>query len=183
MAAAPPAPEASDGSAEAEAAVPRNQGDPSATATAERRARSPKAAPAPEAAPGPDAAPGVAPAGSVDEAIRAVVGGGAGLPPGLGLFLRSARVAEENADSAVIELPPGPGMEMLEDPNARRALSRALSERLGRALTIDVQPMGAERAPTRLTPERVREDQVRKRSQEEPALDRAVREWDLELLD
>ena len=136
--------------------------------------------------PAPAPRPAPAPPGSmqsVEDALRSVIqDGGAGLPPGLGLFLRSARVVESGED-ATLELPAGPGMEMLEDPRARKSLQDALSARVGRTVALEVRESGAERAPTRLTPERVREDQVRKLSREEPALDQAVREWDLELLD
>ena len=108
--------------------------------------------------------------------------GAAGLPAGLGLFLRSARVTEEGG-AAVLEMAPGPGLEMLEEPRARRTLQDLIAERAGRPIRLEVRPAGAERATVRLTPDRIREDQVRKLSSEEPALDRAVREWDLELLD
>ncbi|NIP79042.1 MAG: hypothetical protein GWM90_07500, partial [Gemmatimonadetes bacterium] len=37
--------------------------------------------------------------------------------------------------------------------------------------------------PTRLTPEKLRDEAIQRLSDEEPALDRAVKEWDLEMLD
>ncbi|HUG41361.1 MAG TPA: DNA polymerase III subunit gamma/tau [Longimicrobiales bacterium] len=163
-----------------------------ATPAAEARpapATPPAAAPATPPGATPAGAPAAAPATpaaaeSVEQALRAVVQeGGVGLPAGLGLFLRSARLAGETRDSASLELPPGPGIDMLEDSRTRRALEDALSARVGRPLRLEVRAAGAENAPGRLTPEVVREEQVRKLSREEPALDRAVREWDLELLD
>ncbi|HUE76695.1 MAG TPA: DNA polymerase III subunit gamma/tau [Longimicrobiales bacterium] len=121
---------------------------------------------------------------SVEQAVRSVVDeGAAGLPPGLGLFLRTARVVEGNGDVTLLELAPGPGIEMLEEPRARKSLQDAISQRVGRELKLEIREAGTDAEAARLTPERVREDQVRKLSREEPALDRAVREWDLEMLD
>ncbi|MBW3555089.1 MAG: DNA polymerase III subunit gamma/tau, partial [Gemmatimonadetes bacterium] len=135
-------------------------------------------------APAASTPPIAASASTVEDALRGIVqDGGAGLPPGLGLFLRSGRITEAREGVVTLEIPAGPGMEMLADPRAQKSLEDALSTRVGRPITLEVRSAGAERAPTRLTPERVREDQVRKLSREEPALDRAVREWDLELLD
>jgi DNA polymerase-3 subunit gamma/tau len=126
-------------------------------------------------------APGAATAA---EAVRAIAAGGAGLPSGLGLFLRTARVTEEG-DRVVLEMPPGPGLELLEGSvGAARTLQSALEERLGRPVELAIRaPSEPGEETARLTPERVREDQVRKLSAEEPALDRAVEEWDLEMLD
>ena len=175
------APPSGSGGASAGGRAPR--GAAAATAAASPAAASPAVAapPAPEvpvAPPAPRAS-----ALSAEQALRAVVQeGAAGLPAGLGLFLRGARVTEEGG-AAVLEMAPGPGLEMLEEPRARRTLQDLIAERAGRPIRLEVRPAGAERATVRLTPESIREDQVRKLSSEEPALDRAVREWDLELLD
>ena len=121
---------------------------------------------------------------SAESALRDIAGGSAGLPSGLGLFLRTATVREAD-DAVVVEMPVGPGLEMLEDdPRAVRALRAALSERMGREIALEVRAADGEEAePTRLTAEKVRNDEVKRLAEEEPALDRAVQEWDLEMLD
>ncbi|MGK7313173.1 MAG: DNA polymerase III subunit gamma/tau [Candidatus Longimicrobiales bacterium M2_2A_002] len=143
------------------------------------------------------AAPGGTPAGagsaggtstatlSPEAALREVAGGGAALPSGLGLFLRTASVTEPEPGRVVLEMPDGPGLELLEsDVRAVRALQGALSERLGREIALEVRAAnGGEATATRLTAEKVRDDEVKRLSEEEPALDRAVQEWDLEMLD
>jgi DNA polymerase-3 subunit gamma/tau len=140
--------------------------------------------PAPEP---PSAATATAtrPAMTAADAVREIAASGNGGPlSGLGLFLRTATVVEER-DRVVVEMPPGPGIERLEgSAGALRSLQEALEERLGRSIELEVRTAtAADREAARLTPERVREDQVRKLSAEEPALDRAVEQWDLEMLD
>ncbi len=119
------------------------------------------------------------------QAVRSIAAGGnAGLPSGLGLFLRTAAVSEEG-DRVVVEMPAGPGIELMEEsPTAARTLQDALSDALGRPIELEVRTSeGGGAQAVRLTPERVRQDQVQKLSSEEPGLDRAVQEWDLEMLD
>ena len=156
--------------------------------------------PGPDPEPEPEgAAPGKAPTGtmrslsstptrprstSADEALRDIVTtGNSGLPPGLGLFLRTASVATETADRVVLEMPPGPGLEMLDDPRSHRALEDAFGKRIGHAVALEVHGAEGAAAPDRLTPEKLRDEQVRRLSEEEPALDRAVQEWDLEMIE
>jgi hypothetical protein len=153
------------------------------------------AAPAPEgageagveedAASGEDPARSVGPLSSAEQAVRDVVAaGGAGLPSGLGLFLRGARVTEGPVGRVVVEMPNGPGHELLDsDPRARQALQRAVGQRLGRDVELDVRSAGERADQPRLTPDALRARQVDQLTGEEPALDRAVKEWDLEMLD
>ncbi|MFW6202636.1 MAG: hypothetical protein ACOC8B_08655, partial [Gemmatimonadota bacterium] len=88
-----------------------------------------------------------------------------------------------------LELPAGPGLERLTaDVTARRELETAFARRLGRSITLEVVPNGggeAGEAPNgpRLSPEQVKRDRLERLAREEPALRRAVEEWDLELLD
>ncbi|HUH12669.1 MAG TPA: hypothetical protein VMK65_06145, partial [Longimicrobiales bacterium] len=119
-----------------------------------------------------------------EAALRALAVGGEGLPPGLGFFLRAARVVEEAGGRVVLEVPAGPGLERLSEPAASGALATALGRRLGRKLELEVCGVdGAGRAAERLTPERLREEQLRRMVQEEPVLGKAVKELDLELLE
>jgi DNA polymerase III subunit gamma/tau len=123
---------------------------------------------------------------SAEQVVREIVArGSAALPSGLGLFLRSARIEEEGDGRVVVEMPAGPGRELLdESPRAQRALQDAISERLGRSVRLEVRSSAAPPAEqTRLTPERLREQQLSQLTREEPSLDRAVQEWDLEMLD
>jgi hypothetical protein len=103
----------------------------------------------------------------------------------LRFFLRAAHVAAVDGERVVLELPPGPGLErMTSDPGVRRMLANALAERLGRAVELEVREAGAGSGPpARLTPERVREEQLKRLAREEPVLGKAVQEWELELLE
>jgi len=93
----------------------------------------------------------------------------------------------------VLELPPGPGIErLLGDPAVFEAVRRGLSDELGRAILVEVRQHGGNSGGTgigqasgraRITPEKVKSDQLARLSQSEPALRSAVREWDLELMD
>jgi DNA polymerase III subunit gamma/tau len=122
---------------------------------------------------------------SAEEVVREIAASGnAGLPSGLGLFLRGARVTEEPAGRVVVEMPPGPGQELLEsDARARDALRSAVVKRLGRDVELAVRGAGGPAEKVRLTPDTLRARQVDQLTGEEPALDRAVKEWDLEMLD
>jgi DNA polymerase III subunit gamma/tau len=142
--------------------------------------------PEPESRSASDATPAQA-AGvrSAEEVVREIAASGnAGLPSGLGLFLRGARVTEEPAGRVVVEMPPGPGYELLEsDARARDALRSAVVKRLGRDVELAVRGAGGPADQVRLTPDTLRARQVDQLTGEEPALDRAVKEWDLEMLD
>jgi hypothetical protein len=96
----------------------------------------------------------------------------------------------DEGESAVLDMPPGPALERLSgDPVALQALGKALSAELGRTIRLRVEGVGT--GPTaapppaapRLTPERVRSDQLDRLASADPLLSRAVRDWDLELLD
>jgi len=137
------------------------------------------AAPAP--AKGPAVGAGVP---ALESALNAVVESGEGVPPGLGIFIKVARVVEVAGDRVCIELPPGPGLERLTaDAAARRALQEALAARVGRPLRLEVRPHGAGQTAERITPERLKVERLARLVQEEPVLGRAVEEWDLELQD
>ncbi len=122
--------------------------------------------------------------GSVEAALRYLMDHD-GLPPGLGPFFRVARVAEEGEGRAVIELPPGPALERLADGSvALRTLEAALADRIGRPLHVEIRPPDPGARPReRLTPQKVKNDRLARISREEPALGRAVEEWDLEIVE
>jgi hypothetical protein len=116
-----------------------------------------------------------------------VIEEGTGVPAGTGLFLRAAAVAVEEPGVVRVELPPGsPALERLATPTARRPLEDALGRRLGARISL---AFGAASAPgdgaaaPLITAESARRDRLRRLSEEEPLLARAVQEWDLELVE
>ncbi len=131
--------------------------------------------------------PAANPATDAETALRELVAERR-VPGGLGIFLKAATLAQPAPDRITLAVPDGPGLERLADPAARAALEAALSDRLGRALRVDVRPAGDAEAgpatpPPRLTPERVRGEKLARLTREQPTLERAVEEWDLELLE
>jgi hypothetical protein len=108
-------------------------------------------------------------------------------------FLRAAEVIEDRGDVIVVELPPGPGLERLvAEPTIFEAVRGALSNELGRAVMLELRQRGGVgepatgrdgAGPARITPEKVKSDQLSRLAQSRPAYGSAVREWDLELPD
>ena len=85
----------------------------------------------------------------------------------------------------VIELPAGPGLERLEVPSAQRALKTALGSLMATEPEIVVRASGDDTTPRRerISREAVRKDRMKGLIQQEPHLQHAVDELDLELLD
>ena len=85
----------------------------------------------------------------------------------------------------VIELPAGPGLERLEDSSARSALQKALWALMDAEPEIVVRASGDDTSSRRerISPESVRNDRMKGLIKQEPRLQRAVDELDLELLD
>ena len=106
----------------------------------------------------------------------------------MGVFLKAAEVASESADTVTLLMPAGPGLERMGDVAVRRQVEDALSTELGRKIRIEATAAEAPgrkgAAPAeRLTPEKVKQDQLARMSRDEPVIGKAVQEWDLELLD
>jgi DNA polymerase-3 subunit gamma/tau len=157
-----------------------SSGPPSPAQPVDRQAPAAPTPPAPRRAEPRDDAP----RDEAGQALRRIVQQRKG-PPGSALFLASAKASLES-DRVVLELAPGPGLERLvSDDIARRALEKAFAEEIGRAIQLVVRAPGeAGVAPAeRLTPERVRTDQLARLTRADPALGRAVDAWDLELFD
>ena len=109
---------------------------------------------------------------------------GASVPKGLGAFLRSADV-RESAEGALTVTPlPGPAMERLGQPAVVDEIRNGLSRFLGRPpqLVVESAPPGRENV-CRVTQNEVREDTLRALYRQEPRLERAVEELDLELME
>jgi DNA polymerase-3 subunit gamma/tau len=106
------------------------------------------------------------------------------LPKGVLPFLRAARVEFPEEGGIRILLPPGPGLERLEEPAALRALRRALSPHAGGEPQLEVRELpGEDGHPPRITEETVRNDRLKELVDKEPSLGEAVKELDLELMD
>jgi DNA polymerase-3 subunit gamma/tau len=104
-------------------------------------------------------------------------------PAGTALFLATAN-ARLVDDRVVLELSPGPALERLgSDDVARRSLENAFAEEIGRPVRLVVRAPGDNSPTERLTPERIRTDQLARLTRADPALGRAVDAWDLELFD
>jgi hypothetical protein len=107
----------------------------------------------------------------------------------MSILLKVAKVSEPQAGVVAIEVPAGPGFEKLNsDVGARTTIAKALSERLGRSIKLEVAASGAVSAetsepPRRLTPELVKSEKLARMAREDPVLGKAVEEWNLELLD
>ena len=120
------------------------------------------------------------------EAWVLLVEEGADVPSGMRPFLRAATVSDSESEGVVvIELPAGPGLERLEDPSARRALQEALGGLMHAEPEIVFQASGdgAPARSERISPETVQKDRMKGLIKQEPRLQHAVDELDLELLD
>jgi DNA polymerase-3 subunit gamma/tau len=155
---------------------------PDPVASRERPGSSPESGP-PAPRPAPEAA-------AAEAALRAVLQHRRGLPHGLGILLSAATVRETAPDAFLLELPRGPGLELLTaDRTAHAALQDALATELGRPVRLEVRGLAAPDAGggaasgARLTPERVRSEQLSRLTRAEPVLGRAVEILDLELLE
>ncbi|HSJ06117.1 MAG TPA: hypothetical protein VK936_05400, partial [Longimicrobiales bacterium] len=149
--------------------------------------------PHPDSAPDPLAAAVIDtgnPGRDAERALRAMVEQRRA-PHGLGIFLKSAHVAEADAASVVIELPPGPGLEKLAgESTARAAVQKIMAELLGRPIELSVRsvpqaPAGdrVDDVPARITPARVRTEKLASIARRDAGLKEAVETWDLELMD
>ncbi len=106
------------------------------------------------------------------------------LPKGVLPFLRAAQVDFPGGRTIRISLPPGPGLEKLQEPQVLRSLRDALSRQGLATPEVSVQSLSSqEDGPKRITKETVRKGRLQELVDKEPTLEEAVRELDLELLD
>jgi DNA polymerase-3 subunit gamma/tau len=120
------------------------------------------------------------------EAWAFLVEQGTGVASGMRPFLRAATVSQREVDGVmIIELPAGPGLERLEDPSARKALQKALGSLMiaEPEIVVRATDSGGPGPRERISPEAVRDDRMRGLVKQEPRLQHAVDELDLELLD
>lgn len=142
---------------------------------------SPATSDVPTPAPGGEAEAASTPAG----AWARWLDDGTGVPKGLGAFLRSSTLSEQEGGDLVLDVLAGPAEERLEQPGVLRGIADALSPFLGRTAEIHLRIQNSQPAngDARVTQDEVREDTLKTLMREEPRLERAVEELDLELMD
>jgi DNA polymerase-3 subunit gamma/tau len=136
-----------------------------------------------EAAPAPAVAPATAQA-TVQAAWRAWLDHGKTVPKGLTAFLRSARVTELEDGQITIGGLAAPAVERLSEAAVMEAMREGLAPHLARAVRLVIESSGAAPpAGQRVTEEEVRSDTLAALYRQEPRLERAVEELDLELME
>ena len=139
--------------------------------------------PLPERPAAPDRAVAPLPAATTSEAWERWLADGHA-PTGMTAFLRSATL-EDLGDGAISVSPlPGPAVERLRDPSVQAAIRSGLEPYLGRRVQLRIGAASeVPPAAARVTESEVREDTLRALFRQEPRLQRAVEELDLELMD
>jgi DNA polymerase III subunit gamma/tau len=159
------------------------------------RAPEPPARREPEPEPEPEAVssasiggegPAIDPA-RLTAAWRTLLQNGEGLPSGMGMMMRAARMAPAGGRQARLEFPPGhPAVERLQNPVTRKAVEDALARRLGGPVSLLIATGAAaalDNGSSRFTAESVRRDRLERLMEGEPLLAAAVKALDLELVD
>ena len=126
----------------------------------------------------------IVPSTRVEEAWTRWLDSGNHVPRGLSAFLRSAKVRELDYGAVEITLLPGPASERIGEATVRATISRGLSPYLGRPVTLAAASSDSPvEGPARVTEDEVREDTLKALYRQEPRLEKAVQELDLELMD
>jgi len=171
---------------------PGARGAGASAPTLSQPSRAPADQPALDLAKGPPAAPSateepanvITPASGVAEAWVQWLDAGRRVPKGLSAFLRSAHVVELPDGTLEVTPLPGPASERLGQPAVLREIGSALEPHLGRPASVVLgEPSPGPSNGERLTEEIVREDTLKALFHQEPRLERAVEELDLELMD
>jgi DNA polymerase-3 subunit gamma/tau len=110
---------------------------------------------------------------------------GKDLPRGVQPFLRAATVDfQESRNSIHLKVPPGPGLEKLQNPVVLRTLKELVGRFAESVPDLVLESDGPDDRPSeRITEGTVRNGRLRELVEEEPTLGEAVEELDLELLD
>jgi hypothetical protein len=126
----------------------------------------------------------IRPSSSAAEAWQRWLDAGDSVPKGLTAFLRSAELIALPDGRIEITPLPGPAAERLRSPTVLDEIRRGLEPYLGRVADVRVgSPSEAAPEATRSTEEEVRGDTMKALFRQEPRLERAVEELDLELMD
>jgi DNA polymerase-3 subunit gamma/tau len=177
-----PGPETSPppgGGAARSAPLPTSAPDPGKAEGTSAGAAASNPTPRPERTPRPEPAP----AATAGEAWAAWLERG-NVPRGMAAFLRGASVVELEDGSVQVSGLVEPAAERLSDPAVLDAVREGLSPFLGRSIRLVVESSTAARETTkRVTEDEVRVDTLKALYRQEPRLERAVQELDLELMD
>ncbi len=124
------------------------------------------------------------PSDDICEAWERWVASGPRVPDGLGPFLHAASVSEESDGGLLITPPPGPAMERLGRSAVIEAIREGMSPFLSRMPSLRVAlPEDYQGGRGRITREEVHADTLKALYRQEPRLERAVKELDLELME
>jgi DNA polymerase-3 subunit gamma/tau len=164
---------------------------PPSTAAPRRAPSKPAATPPSKAAPQAPTEPTTTPsngharvAGSAEEAWRGWLDAGVGVPKGLASFLRSATVADGPGGRVHVSGIAAPASERLAEPAVLNAIREGLASRLGRVPELVFQSVPAAPAKAaRVTEAEVRDHALKALYRQEPRLEKAVEELDLELME
>lgn len=153
-----------------------------------QRQITPAEAPVTRGAGGGAAESGGMPAGLEAQAVMPAwvkwLADGRWVPRGLGAFLRTADVRESEDGSLLVKPLPGPAVERLAETAVVEEIRSGLAHYLGYAPEVRVEPPreGPENT-RRITRNEVREHTLQALFRQEPRLERAVEELDLELME
>lgn len=126
------------------------------------------------------------PAATVQEAWARWLDSGQGVPRGLAAFLRASTVAEADDGVIQVNVVPGPAEDRIAQTGVLAQIAEALSPYLGRTVRLEVLVGSGGETPLaekRITTEEVKKDTLKALYREEPRLERAVQELDLELME
>ncbi len=139
--------------------------------------------------PAPEVPPEVPPPssrrfGDPQVAWRALLKSGAGIPQGLSPFLMASGTRVESG-TLVVAVPPGPGLERLQDRSTAAQLEKALARNLEAAVDLRFEEAEErkEDPEVRITTGEVQQGRLRDLLEQEPGLRAAVEELDLEIMD
>lgn len=140
-------------------------------------------APPAEVEPEPDRTP-IEPSDDALEGWHRWLDAGRGVPNGLLTFLKASRVRAAGPNALVITPLPGPAFERLSARTVIDSVEESLSPWVVGRPTITVEtPPSADGPVSRITQDDARQDTMRALFRQEPRLERAVQELDLELMD
>jgi len=144
----------------------------------------PRAEAAAEPPPTPVATPAPQPAASAQAAWTAWLDSGKGVPKGLSSFLRTARISEDAQGRVHIAEVAVPASERLAEATVQQAIREGVAAFLGRVPELVLETHVAPRAKgPRVTNAEVRDDTLKALYRQEPRLQKAVEELDLELME
>ena len=130
------------------------------------------------------AAKPVEPTDDIVEAWHRWLEAGKTVPNGLAAFLRSSEVRARPDGSLEVRPIPGPAYERMSTPPVVATLTEGLTPYLGRRpVLVITAPGGDDDGERRITREEVREDTLKALYRQEPRLEQAVQELDLQLMD